>query len=171
MIRPLRPQIFVSYHHKNDQYYYDDISNRFSTNYAMIRDQSLNREIKSDDTDYVMRKIREDYITGTSCTFVLIGSETHKRMYVDWEIKATLDKEHGLLGIILPTAETYNNTWTTPARFHDNYSGNMNGNFAELIQWDELVLYPTMLAQTIQKAKEKSSILIDNSRPMKTYNG
>jgi hypothetical protein len=46
-----------------------------------------------------MQRIRDKHITGTSCTIVLCGSLTPWRKYVDWEIKATLDKEHGLIGI------------------------------------------------------------------------
>jgi len=49
-----------------------------------------------------MRGIRENFITGTSCTIVLCGAQTHLRKYVHWEIKATLDKEHGLIGVNLP---------------------------------------------------------------------
>ena len=43
------------------------------------------------------------YITGTSCTVVLCGGRPRK--FVDWEIKATLDKEHALIGVNLPTSE------------------------------------------------------------------
>jgi hypothetical protein len=41
---------------------------------------------------------------GSSCTPVLVGWDTRGRKYVDWEIDATLQKKHGLIGMHLPTA-------------------------------------------------------------------
>ena len=75
----------------------------FADDYEVIQDNSVEREIDSNDAEYVTRRIREDFITGSSCTVVLCGAETPQRKFVDWEIKATLDKEHGLIGINLPT--------------------------------------------------------------------
>ncbi len=39
-----------------------------SETYDVIHDNSLRDSISSNDSEYVMRKIREDYITGSSCT-------------------------------------------------------------------------------------------------------
>jgi hypothetical protein len=51
---------------------------------------------------------REDNApTGTSCTIVLCGAETPKRKFVDWEIKAILDKGHPARS---ETLSTYGNT-------------------------------------------------------------
>jgi hypothetical protein len=103
LMKPTRRKVFVSYHHGGDQTYYEQFSHFFHNECEAIRDNSLERLIQSDDTEYVMRQIREQYITGTSCTIVLIGAQSHERNYLDWEIKATLDKCHGLIGIVLPT--------------------------------------------------------------------
>jgi hypothetical protein len=64
--------------------------------------------IDSDDTDYVMQRIREVYLKGTTVTLVMFGRCTWARRYVDWEIQAALrqDREiipNGLLGIKLPS--------------------------------------------------------------------
>src|SRR5207253_16569 len=75
----------------------------FSASYDVITDNLLDRAVGSDDVEYVMRRIRENYITGSSCTLVLVGRDTWGRKYVDWEIDATLQKEHGLIGLQLPT--------------------------------------------------------------------
>lgn len=116
---PTKRQIFVSYHHGSDQWYYDEFSRIFSDTYDVVKDNSLDRAIDSDDSDYVMRRIRENYITGTSCTIILCGAETSQRKYVDWEIKATLDKYHGLIGINLPSSTSSGNGWQAPC-FLDN---------------------------------------------------
>ncbi len=56
-------KIFVSYHHQNDQWYYNEFSRIFSDSYNVIQDNSLDRIIDSDDSEYVMRRIREEYLT------------------------------------------------------------------------------------------------------------
>jgi len=98
-----KPRIFVSYHHRGDRPYYDEFCRSFAELYEVCHDNSIGRVIDSDDPEYVMRRIREDYLTGTSCTVVLCGAQTPWRKFVDWEIKATLDKQHGLLGVMLPS--------------------------------------------------------------------
>ena len=101
--QPAKRSIFVSYHHGGDRNYYDAFLRLFAETYQVIEDNSVERKIDSDDSDYVIRKIREEFITGSSCTVVLCGADTPNRKFVDWEIKATLDKEHGLIGVNLPT--------------------------------------------------------------------
>ena len=109
--------MFVSYHHGGDRAYYDAFSQLFDASYDVIQDNSVEREIDSDDAEYVIRRIREDFITGSSCTVVLCGTDTPKRKFVDWEIKATLDKEHGLIGINLPAnPRLLNGNVTVPNR-------------------------------------------------------
>jgi hypothetical protein len=99
----IKRKVFISYHHGGDQAYYDAFSRAFSDRYDVITDNSLARGVESDVVEYVMRRIRENYITGSSCTIVLVGLDTWGRKYVDWEIDATLQKAHGLIGIQLPT--------------------------------------------------------------------
>src|SRR5688572_7832580 len=97
----VKRKIFVSYHHRGDQAYYDAFSKIFCDTYELVTDNSLERAVDSDSVDYVMRRIRETCITGSSCTIVLVGPQTWGRKYVDWEIMATLDKCHGLIGVQL----------------------------------------------------------------------
>ena len=101
---PVKHRVFVSYHHGGDQAYYNKFSQAFHDTYDVIYDTSLDRRLDGDNVDYVMRGIRENYITGSSCTIVLVGAKTWGRKYVDREIKATLDAGHGLIGVHLPTA-------------------------------------------------------------------
>ncbi|PTR24393.1 TIR-like protein DUF1863 [Pseudomonas sp. GV085] len=103
---PVKHKVFVSYHHHSDQACYNAFSNAFHVTCDVIYDNSLERSIDSDDVNYVMRRIRENHITGTSCTIVFVGAESSKRNYIDWEISATLEKGHALIGVRLPTAES-----------------------------------------------------------------
>lgn len=167
LLRPTR-KIFVSYHHGNDRYYYNEFARIFANTYEAIQDNSVDRLIDSDDVDYVIRKIREDYITGTSCTIVLCGSETPWRKFVDWEIKATLDKQHGLIGVNLPTNPlTPNRTYAVPDRLFDN----IQRGYALWIQWYQLLAGSDFLAQQIEIANKQPTWLINNSRDLRRRNG
>src|SRR5688572_907132 len=104
ILPPIKHKVFVSYHHRGDQAYYNAFSEAFHDTYEVIYDNSLERRIDSDDVDYIRRRIRENYVKGSSCTVVLVGKETWGRKYVDWEIETTLEMEHGLIGVRLPTA-------------------------------------------------------------------
>jgi hypothetical protein len=162
-----KPVVFVSYHHGGDQGYYNRFARVFADTYRIIRDNSLRKEISSDDAEYIMRRIREFDLTGTSCTIVLCGRETPLRKFVDWEIKATLDKQHGLLGINIPT----NSNKVVPYRFFDNYKSR----YAVWLTWEQL--FPNQrpnvaaLRAAIEDANAKSKELIDNTRLLMCRNG
>lgn len=161
-LRPTKPRIFVSYHHRFDQAYADRFARLFDDTYDAVTDRSLNAEIDSDDADYVYQRIRDEYISGTSCTVVLCGIETFNRKYVDWEIKATLDKQHGLLGVLLPTHRASpNGKFTVPDRLHDN----IQTGYAHWISWTDDA---QVMIRSINVAREraKSPRLIANSRSM-----
>lgn len=155
--QPRRPRVFVSYHHANDQHWYYRFTSLFSDTYEIITDWSLDRVIDSDDCEYVERRIRENNIVGTSCTILLCGLETWKRKYVDWEIYATLYKQHALLGLVLPTA----NERLFPYRFDDN----IKTGYAGWIGWtnDPIVLRLAVL-EAIYRSVDRLRH-IDNSRP------
>ncbi len=158
-------KVFVSYHHRNDQEFYDEFSILFNDTYEVINDNSLDRVINSDNHDYVLRMIREKYITGSSCTIVLCGAETKNRKYVDWEIKATLDKGHGLIGVKLPTCTTFDQGGAiVPDRLYDN----IQSGYAVCVDWESLTV--EYLKQCIELANSKSKKLINNSRSMMRKN-
>ena len=94
-------KIFVSYHHKNDQIYYDLLSS-FLVNSDVVTDRSSKNKINSTNNDYIISRIKLHHIKGSSCLIVLIGSETHTRKYIDWEIKAALENQKSIIGVVLP---------------------------------------------------------------------
>jgi hypothetical protein len=163
----VKHKVFMSYHHRGDQGYYDAFSKAFHDKYETIFDNSLEREIDSDDTNYVMRRIRENHIVGTSCTIVLVGQNTMARKYVDWEIMATLEKQHGLIGVRLPTAPiTSANKVIVPSRLYDN----IQSGFALWVTWEEVTSNITRLNQYVADAKTRSPALIANQRPRMLQN-
>jgi len=166
LMKPTRRKVFVSYHHGGDQAYYDEFSRFFHDQYEAIRDNSLERLIQSDDAEYVMRQIRERHINGTSCTIVLIGAQSHERKYLDWEIKATLDQCHGLIGIVLPTHATNPaGEIVVPDRFLDNHKSG----YAVWAHWNGLTAQG--LTQLINASIAKPQWQIDDSRQLRQRNG
>jgi hypothetical protein len=168
LLRPMKRKIFVSYHHANDQQYYDAFSRVFHDGYEAIYDNSLERRIDSDNAEYVMRNIRENCLTGTSCTLVLCGAGTRWRKFVDWEIKATLDKQHGLIGVNLPT-----NPRDAQGRVHkpDRLQDNIDSGYAVWVSWEEITRGSQVLQQHIELANARSKALIVNNRTLRRRNG
>lgn len=77
-------------------------------------DKSLNEAIDSEDEDYVMRKIREDYLSDSTVTIHLIGNysaeddSSQNQNYIKRELQASLyngknNTKNGILGVVLPT--------------------------------------------------------------------
>ena len=163
-------RVFISHHHEDDEQVKDFVD-RFSNDIfkAEIVGPTYDTEINSDDPEYIMKVIRENYLTDSTVTIVMIGKETWKRKYVDWEIASTLrddpvNKRSGLIGIFLPGL----NEWNTkvPERLQDN----VNTGYAKLYTYP---LYPSYLEDWIEEAferKEKEEYLVDNSRALYKYN-
>jgi len=157
-----KPRIFFSYQHATDQYFHDT--------YECVYDNSLDDAIDSDDHDYIRQTIRDEFITRTSCTIVLVGPTTYQRKHVDWEIKATLDKEHGLIGIQLPNViPNYFGRVTVPQRL----SANIDSGYAlwQGFNWHNLVTNPALLNQLVQIAADRDQKLIVNPKEIKKQNG
>ncbi len=77
-------------------------------------DKSLNEPIDSDDEDYIMRKIREDYLSDSTVTICLIGARSSENLgwdeqrFIKRELQASLyngqnNSKSGILGVVLPS--------------------------------------------------------------------
>lgn len=100
---------FISFK-TEDSKYKVEIQNH--PNVDMI-DHSLNEAIVSDDEEYIMRKIREDYLSDSTVTIHLIGTYSSENMgrqeqrFIKRELQASLynstkNKRNGILGVVLP---------------------------------------------------------------------
>ena len=137
-----RHNVFISYHHANDEYYKDKFERLFSEVYDILEtkavgDGDIDPYLK---TETIRQKIRDDFIRSATVTVVLIGPETWKRKHVDWEISSSirdtkLNSRTGLLGILLPTHPSYSrkeyDPCTIPPRLYDN----TECDFAEIYNW------------------------------------
>lgn len=64
--------------------------------------------INSDNRDHLIARIRRDYHADSTVTLLLLGGWTHRRRFIDWELKASLRQgqnytPNGLLGVLLPS--------------------------------------------------------------------
>jgi hypothetical protein len=166
-----RHNVFVSYHHKNDEAYKIEFERLFSGIYDILEtkavsDGDINTYIK---TETIRQKIRDEFIRTATVTVVLIGSETWKRKHVDWEISSSirdtqLNSRTGLIGIILPTyPRTDTNSYiegTIPPRLYDN----QKCGFSKIYNWSN---DPHQVQQWIHEAfNRRKQINPDNSREM-----
>ena len=85
-------KVFLSFHHQDD-YYRQQFERQFSNEFDPV---FVNRSVQDGDidpnykTDAIRREIRENYISDSSVTIVLIGQNTWQRKHVDWEIGYSL---------------------------------------------------------------------------------
>jgi hypothetical protein len=181
-LRIPRHKTFVSYHHV-DQYYKD----LFEQNFSEALDGFISKSVKDGDinpylpTDRIRQIIRDDFIRDATVSVVLIGNETWKRKYVDWEIGSSIrntssNPRTGLIGILLPNyrsnfngisysdirmtegGEKYNPR-TIPPRLHDN----IECGFAKIYSWSN---YQDDILKWINEAfKKRNRDIPDNSYP------
>jgi hypothetical protein len=137
-----RHNVFVSYHHANDEYYRDEFERLFSDKHNIMVSKSvqlgdIDPNLK---TETIRRKIRDEYLRDSSVLVVLIGKDTWKRKYIDWEISSSIrqtkfNKRMGLIGILLPSHPNYGkktyNPHTIPPRLYDN----LGNGFATIHNW------------------------------------
>lgn len=106
----IRHKVFISYHH-DDQEEVEQFVETFDDKHDVFIARSLGVGMEQDiidsnDTNYVMSRIRALYLKDSTVTIVLMGKCTWARRYVDWEIQASLHSgetvtPNGLLGIKL----------------------------------------------------------------------
>lgn len=167
MYIPNKHKVFVSFHN-HDQYRKDQFEHLFGWD-AIVSRSVLAGDISDDlKTETIRQKIRDEYLRDSTVTIVLIGQETYKRKYVDWEISSSLrhtayNKRSGLLGIFLPESGMSTRNFypeRVPPRLADNL---MNG-YAKLYDWTGDAL--TIRRWVHEAYERKSKIIPDNSRPL-----
>lgn len=105
---------FVSFK-KEDLFYKNKLLDKFNS--SDVIDKALDREIKSNDGDYIMETIRKDYLNDSTVTIFLIGEHSsenegydylgRKNYFIERELQASLyngksNTKNGLLGVVLP---------------------------------------------------------------------
>ncbi len=126
-----RHKCFVSYHQADEDEvarFIDDFSDVFIAKSLGVSDDD--DFVDSNDTDYVMRRIRELYLTDSTVTIVMVGKCTWARKYVDWEVASSLrddpnNKRSGLMAITLHSVAD-DSSRRVPDRVNDSITGSDN---------------------------------------------
>lgn len=170
--QPIRRKCFVSYYSADTKAvdkFLTDFGDVFIPKVIGVGDGA--DFINSSDSEYVMSRIRSEFLGDSTVTICLIGTCTHSRRYIDWELKTGLRQgnytPNGLLGILLPHMGSSGHL---PQRFRDNWNNDSSKSYAlyksypsskeELRGWIEQAF-----------ARRSSHVrLIQNSQDMFKYN-
>jgi len=160
-------KLFVSYDHHRDGGRYDEFQRLFASLYEITRDNSLERELDTDDAEAFLAHLPNQGLGDAGTLLVLCGAGTHLDKFVGWEIKAALDRGAGLLGVILPDNPTdASGQPVLPERMRRNF----DGGYAVICRWEELVRDKIELTPRIDFAMERPADLIDNTAPLRRGN-
>lgn len=171
MITTIR-KVFIS-HFKADRNEVDRFINDFRDAFIpkVLGANDNDEFIGSSDTDYVMRRIREKYLDDSTVTIILLGSCTHSRRYIDWEIKSSLQQgtqlPNGLMAIVLPSQ---NNTAHLPPRLEANWNQEHNNCYARYWSYPSSTEQLRLWIEDAHQSRINRASLIDNSQPMMGYN-
>ena len=175
-------KVFVSFHNAdgNDR---EEFENTFSSDVETF----VSRSVQDDDidpnnkTETTRQVIRDRFISQSSVTIVLIGQNTWKRKYVDWEIgysikKTSQNTRSGLIGILLPSYDKCNSYGCSteitddgveytpcniPPRLYDNIQAGYSKLYSCPINHQELMAW---IHEAFQK-RDSTLYLPNNSRP------
>ena len=124
-------RIFISFDHDDTDKVNGFLGLRNIMDDFEFFNHKLDHRIKSTDSYYVCRVIREEYIQPASVTVVLIGNKTAQSKWVQWEINVSLEQGKGILGIRL--TDTYGQV---PCGIPSNGVGNWQPEkFSAWIEW------------------------------------
>ncbi|WP_231984057.1 TIR domain-containing protein [Mycobacterium sp. 852013-51886_SCH5428379] len=163
-----RHKCFISYHAADvDQVtqFISDFGTEFIAKTIGVTDED--DFIDSEDSDYIMDRIRSKYLADSTVTIVLVGNCTWARRYVDWEVYSSLrssklSRVNGLLAVQLPGGGKLQ------ARVEDNIERDGNATDVGYARWYSYPGSKATLRGWISdafNARTSRNHLINNSRP------
>ena len=172
----VKRKVFVS-HYRGDKYEVEQFIEEFANRQKIFTPYVLGANnnddyIDSTNPEYVMTQIRSKYLQDTTVTIVLVGSCTHSRRYVDWELKSSLRQgnyiPNGVMGIILPSQ---GNSCDLPQRLADNWNVDNANCYAKYWIYPRSGQELTGWIEDAYSARTSRTHLINNSQNMMRYNG
>jgi hypothetical protein len=121
-------------------------------------DKSLNEPINSLDEDYIMRVIRQDYLSDSTVTIHLIGLYSaenrgqHEQRFIKRELQASLyhgigNTQNGILGVVLPdiVSSIFGNSYICPSCGNShNYVGINDNTVVKEFSYNYYIPAPNM---------------------------
>jgi hypothetical protein len=169
-----RHKCFISYHADDSDEvaaFLDTFGTEFIAKTIGVTDED--DFIDSDDSDYVMSRIRSKYLGNSTVTIVLVGACTWARRYVDWEVYSSLRSSrnssvNGLLAIQMPSGAASGSR--LPSRVSDNVTRDVDDNDIGYARYNVYPRSKLALRNWISDAYLARSVrpgLIDNTRARK----
>lgn len=171
----IKRRVFIS-HYRGDKLEVDNFINKFANVEKVFTPYVLGANdnddfINSSNPEYVMSQIRENYLKDSTVTIVLVGSCTHSRRYIDWEIKSSFRQgnyaPNGLIGIILPSQ---GKTAYLPPRFEKNWNSNEFNCYARYYTYPSSASILSGLIDDAYNARTGRVKFIINPQDMMKYN-
>lgn len=162
----VRHKCFLSFHNA-DSGAVDTFVEKFEGAFirrGIVMEQDI---IDSDNTDYVMQRIRQLYLLDSTVTIVLIGKCTSARRYVDWEVQASLRKPrdgpppNGLVAIQL---------WESYRKLPDRVNLNVDSGYSKFYKYPSSTNGLSSIIDEAFEARTNLSHLIENPRDRYSYN-
>lgn len=111
-INNMKHKCYISFK-REDENYKRIIQGWVDKNKIDMIDKSLNEPINSNNEEYIMQKIRKDYLSDSTVTIFLIGSLSaenfgaYEQRFIKRELQASLyngigNSRNGILGVVLP---------------------------------------------------------------------
>ncbi|MBQ2376655.1 MAG: TIR domain-containing protein [Bacteroidales bacterium] len=108
----MKHKCYISFK-REDENYKRIIQGWVDKNKIDVIDKSLNEPINSNNEEYIMRRIRQDYLSDSTVTIFLIGEYSsedlgyEEQKYIKRELQASLyngvgNSRSGILGVVLP---------------------------------------------------------------------
>ncbi|MDA8564249.1 TIR domain-containing protein [Mariniblastus sp.] len=102
---PKRRHVFISHHHKDDANV-DKMTNLLKGNGCDIRNSSIRAKPANQERldkglvkDAVIKRLLRMKVSWAGAVVVLIGKDTHKRPWVNWEIKQAHEQGKRIVGV------------------------------------------------------------------------
>lgn len=162
-----RLNCFISYYHKDDYKYVQELREVYQR--ITVSDYSMDKDIgyKNEDRIYEHIKFRMNHC---AVIIILIGKNTGKRKWVDWELWASLEpyrnkivryrdgfRPCGVLAIFLPGVKKHN----IPKRLQDN----IDSGYAVNMEWESIYKRKELIRKLIiANRKRRHTSLINNKR-------
>jgi len=169
---PTRRRCFIAHHSVDDEEvadFVESFGDAFIPRVVGVSDED--DYIDSDDTDYVMDRIRDKYLRDSTVTIVIIGGCTWARRFVDWEVYSSLrndakNRRSGLMAITLPSMA--DSTRHLPPRVADNVDGEKG--YARWWKYPSSASDLRDLIETAFEARTSKAHLSNNTRERKLRN-
>lgn len=176
-----RRKCFISYHHADElevQAFIERFDHQHNRFIARGIGASMPGDItSSNDSGYIMGRIRQEYLKDSTVTLLMLGNCTWARKYCDWELKTTLRSgdvytPNGLLGIELQSFSCSQ----YPQRLNDNLLPLNRGAIGFADCYARVINYPqneaelTLWIEDAFQARMARRHLIRNRADRFTYN-